>query len=343
VSKLSALEEIMANYVPKLPKMKMPLEKEIAEAQDAWKAMSAAEVERNPALRTFPPTPTADDAPLTAAIANNKKLPLTASSPEELAKLEELMVAGPDKTREIAKEIVAPVSAKKELEMETNFAEKALKGADREDATPVLNDIFNPTGESTSLVGKGFNALGYAQRKALNAIANQIGATGQSPVDSEKSSQAIVERAAEKLGIPETSTAGNMAKAFGVGALEVFADPLGLPFSKIGKLGKAAGILKAAEHTAPAAKLASDSRKAEAVKKALGLFNKNAVAADVGQAMKQAVPTVQEDVQKLVNAKRAEEAMKVLNYKSTEPTMAQKLATRGAPVVKPVGPIIRSK
>jgi len=341
MSKLSAVEEIMANYIPKLPKMKMPLEKEIAETQDAWKAMSAAEVERNPALRTFPPAHTADDAPLAAAIVNNKRLPLTASSPEELAKLEELMVAGPDKTREIAKEIIAPVSAKKELEMETNFAEKALKGADREDATPVLNDIFNPTGESTNLVGKGFNALGYAQRKALNAIADKIGATGQSAANSEASSRAIVEKAAQKLGIPETSTAGNVAKALGVAGLEVFADPMGmLPF---GKIGKAAGILKAAEHANPAAKLANDAQKAEAVKKALGLFNKNAVAAETGQAMAKTLPTVQQDVQKLVNAKRAEDAMKVLNYKSTEPTMAQKLATRGAPVIKPVGPIIRSK
>lgn len=319
MSKLSAVEEILA-------KLKS----------------TPSDIVRPPAHVPELPKGGLDIFPLETPHVGPSEVPLYADTPEAMQDLKALMAGDKD----VAKKFAEQAGAAKEKALEADFANKQAfkKGiVTREDATPVLSDIFNPTGESTNLVGKGFNALGYAQRKALNAIANQIGATGQSPVDSEKSSQAIVERAAEKLGIPETSTAGNMAKALGVGALEVFADPLGLPFSKIGKLGKAAGILKAAEHTAPAAKLASDSQKAEAVKKALGLFNKNTVASDVGQAMKQAVPTVQEDVQKLVNAKKAEEAMKVLNYKSTEPTMAQKLATRGAPVVKPVGPIIRSK
>ena len=45
----------------------------------------------------------------------------------------------------------------------------------------------------------------------------------------------------------------------------------------------------------------------------------------------------------IVRQKRAEEALKVLNYMRQEPSTAQKLATKGAPVVQPVGQIFRAK
>lgn len=89
-------------------------------------------------------------------------------------------------------------------------------------------------------LAKALETLSIPQKKLLNKAAEFVGAKGDEN-DSEKSSAAIVEKLAEKIGIPESSSFGNAAKAAAVAGLDVFADPLG-PLGKIGKVGKVAKI-----------------------------------------------------------------------------------------------------
>lgn len=95
---------------------------------------------------------------------------------------------------------------------------------------------------------KAIELLGKPQKKMLQAAANKLGVKPEGD-SSEDASRAIVEKLAEQMGIPEDSTAGNAAKAFAVGASEVFADPLnfigapakvlGMAASKVPKTAKA--------------------------------------------------------------------------------------------------------
>lgn len=80
--------------------------------------------------------------------------------------------------------------------------------------------------------------LAVPQRIAMRKLAETMGLPGA--MDSEQNAQAIVEKVAEQAGIPEDSTAGNVAKGISVAALEVFGDPLqALPLGKISKAVKA--------------------------------------------------------------------------------------------------------
>jgi hypothetical protein len=149
---------------------------------------------------------------------------------------------------------------------------------------------------------QALNALGAPQRKMLEKIASTIGVEGDKD-NSEKSSQAIIEKMAEKLGIPEESVIGNIGKALGVAGLEVFADPLSLvPVGKLTKLGPLAkmakGSKKAELFAEQAAKMGTKAKTAEelgkeisAARKAAGLSPleeaKN-IAQKVGQVKKEA-------------------------------------------------------
>lgn len=257
---------------------------------------------------------------------------ITADTPEELDRLKKMMTGTPEEQAALVNEYAQRAGAAKERQLEEYFAKKQAG----EQTGSITDKIFNPDGNSTSFVGKSINAIGYPQRKLMNALANAIGASGQTDTNSEKSAQAIVERAASALGVPETSTAGNVAKALGVAGLEVFGDPTS--FLPIGKLAKAAGIT----HAVP--KIAEESvKKAEAVKKALGLLHVPEQAAEGAKVVQSVLPAVQQDVQKMMNAMKAEEALKVFNHKPTEPTYAKKLLDKGARQIQPVGKIIKSR
>lgn len=93
------------------------------------------------------------------------------------------------------------------------------------------------------LLGKANRLISAPQRYTMNKLAGYIGANGDA-TDSEKSAQAIVERGADLLNLPDSSVT-NALKAAGVAGLEVFADPTNLlPFGKIGEYGlKGLGML----------------------------------------------------------------------------------------------------
>lgn len=131
-------------------------------------------------------------------------------------------------------------------------AQKAEKMLDKEGNTLSQTDPVDGTEfagkNDKSLSGKAVRALSAPQRKLFAFAAEKLGVKGDEE-DSEASAQNIVEKAAEKLGVPEDSAAGNVAKALGVAGLETFADPTNLiPAGKLAKLvGKAGSAVKAAE------------------------------------------------------------------------------------------------
>lgn len=104
---------------------------------------------------------------------------------------------------------------------------------------------------------KVLDALAVPQNYAMRKAAQAAGLPGAE--NSEQSAQQLVEAAANKLGIPESSTAGNVAKALGVAGLEVFGDPLGA----LGKSKKLANIVQKAAKSSDLKKLQTFIRKSE--------------------------------------------------------------------------------
>lgn len=108
--------------------------------------------------------------------------------------------------------------------------------------------------ESKGAFGKVVDALGAPQRYLSKKLAEKAGL--KAAATSEENFVNLVDKGAGALGIPETSTAGNAAKALAVGAAEVFGDPLQfVPLGKIAKgvqglskLGKLPALAKIAEH-----------------------------------------------------------------------------------------------
>lgn len=121
-----------------------------------------------------------------------------------------------------------------------SFKDKLLKKAASIDAKSVK-----------SAGGKVLDALAYPQKIAMQQLASSIGLKAEET--SEQNAQNIVEKTAMKLGIPEDSTAGNMAKAAAVAGLEVFGDPLSV--IPVGKIKKGFDAVK---KIAPKAGLAAD-------------------------------------------------------------------------------------
>lgn len=107
--------------------------------------------------------------------------------------------------------------------------------------------IAREDGEATEpgLAARAANMLQKPQQKLLDFAARKLGEAGGG-ANSETSSQQIVENIAKRLGVPEDSVAGNVAKAAGVAGLEVFADPLSVagPVAKGGMLASALGTVK---------------------------------------------------------------------------------------------------
>lgn len=235
-----------------------------------------------------------DVFPLEAPYVANKPLPLSADTPESMERLQRLVKDDP----EAAKEFALEAGAKKERQLEDYFSKK--QSGKREDT---LTDVIPP---QAGLVERTVDKLGLPQRKALKYIADKLKAEGASDTNSEKSSQAIVSKVAEQLGIPEDSVPGNVAKAVGVGALEMFADPLNVV--PVGKVAKMAGkVLK------PSGPLGQGREIAQA------------------------------SIEKLLRDRKRQQAMEVLaKARSPEASTAQKMAAQGAEVIVPRN-IIKSR
>lgn len=162
------------------------------------------------------------------------------------------------------------------------------------------DDITQELPAKTGLAEKASSALTLAQRKLWQKAADAVGV--KSDINSSEATlQNLAEAAAEKLGIPENSAAGNAAKAAAVAAGEVFGDPLGLvPVGKIAKAVKSApGVSKALE----------------AGSKALS-------------------PEVAAQIDKIRRKISLAELASVLRPKSAARSAAGELAAKGAPVVK---------
>jgi hypothetical protein len=114
------------------------------------------------------------------------------------------------------------------------------------------------------------------QKFAMEKLAETVGV--EVGKDSEASAQNIVEKTADKLGIPQDSVPGNIVKALGVAGLEVFGDPTSiLPVNKVAKgikaVNKVLGSAKMLDKVSDAAKAVqktdkfvdalADARKAE--------------------------------------------------------------------------------
>lgn len=166
---------------------------------------------------------------------------ISASTPEEFEALVHSTYGKPGAPQEIGSEILSKKAA--EVQSERILADKARRAVeDPSDVTETLTPS-KLSGDSSAL-SKTVKALGYPQRKMLNAIAEKLGVK-KSDDDSQVASEAIVEKVAEKLGVPEDSVAGNVGKALAVAGTEVFADPLNLlgvgPIAKGAKMvGKVA-------------------------------------------------------------------------------------------------------
>lgn len=80
-----------------------------------------------------------------------------------------------------------------------------------------------------------FSAPGVIKKKALNALSGSLEGTSDAD-DGEGAAQNAVEAVAKKLGVPEDSVAGNVAKAVGVAAIEGLAPDNLLDVLPIGKI-----------------------------------------------------------------------------------------------------------
>jgi len=155
--------------------------------------------------------------------------------------------------------------------------------------------------------GKAMRALGAPQRYLSRKAAEAVGL--KSSVDHEQNFQNIAEALANKLGVPEDSVAGNVAKAGAVAVGEVFADPLGMiPFTKVAKAVKSApGVSKVLE-----------------------------------TGSKVVSPEIAAQIDKIRRKISLAELANVLRPPSAANSTAAKLAAKGAPVVKPTN-IIKSR
>lgn len=103
-----------------------------------------------------------------------------------------------------------------------------------------------------SLTGKVLHGLGYPQRRLFEFAANKLGIKADKD-SSENTAYNIVEKAAEKLGVPEDSVVGNMSKAGTVALADFFLDPANL----LPGAGTASKLLKKADKVPQLAKVAN--------------------------------------------------------------------------------------
>lgn len=206
-----------------------------ARATAKWEKMSEAEKDKAMKERLFTPEQKERLPELEKRRAEEPKREL---APEDKAALRrELTMSPTDKLNQAA------IDMKKERA--ARIAAAAEGGAADDDATKVLTTTQTmPMAKGAG--SKALNALSIPQkilmRKTAEAMGIDLGPEGaDAAVDSDKASEAIVEKTAEKLGIPESSALGAVGKAAAKTVLDYGYDPLG----PIGKIAKAAKGTKA--------------------------------------------------------------------------------------------------
>lgn len=257
---------------------------------------------------------TAKDLPLAPAHVTSPKIPLTASSPEELKRLEQFVAQPPaidGKPSKMAQEYAQEAGAAKERALEDYVAKKETgqEYGTKTTQIPVGPDYMSKTVKlpinKSSLIDTATNALSAPQRMLLRNINQKILGLKDEGKDASKSASDMADEVANKLGVSPDTMLGILGRTALATGIEFGADPLNLVGGKVVGQGM------------------------KAVKKAPGTL---------GQGAKLAA----ESVDALVRKMRAQEAMKVLG-KSKAPSTAELLRDSGSKVVKPVGKIVGGK
>lgn len=196
-------------------------------------------------------------------LGSGKKI--TGSTTDEAMDAYKMLYGPPEVQDKLVKEAAAKAGAAKERELEQYFDKKQARKAGE-----ISQDTVTEALPQQSFLEKAQSMNSVFKRKALQAIAQKLGKKGDA-LDTEGSSRDIMEAAAEKLGIPADSVAGNAAKAVGVGLLELAPGELA-DFVPASKLSKAAGALTKSKALQSAlAKLRKASEAGEVVGKQTGV------------------------------------------------------------------------
>lgn len=170
------------------------------------------------------------------ALENFKKIP-DADTPEIVNKAvlkskwdfpEEVLPTG-------GKELPSVVEERAKLEKLKDASEDEIT---KTDIIPDEGSEF--AGKNTkSLAGKVLHGLGRPQRELFSFAAKKLGIKSDED-SSENTAFNIIDKAAEKLGVPEDSVVGNMGKAATVALADYFLDPVNYVAPGAGKLSKVA-------------------------------------------------------------------------------------------------------
>lgn len=150
------------------------------------------------------------------SLASGKKI--IGDSKESATKAYGALYGNEKQSSKIINEMAAEAGAKKERELESAYNKrqelKSESNPSGADDTAVISD-------NEGLGSKLAGADNYLRNKLLNSIAKKLGNKDATTSDSSENARRVVSALAEKAGIPEDSTLGNIAKTAAATAIEM--------------------------------------------------------------------------------------------------------------------------